>query len=187
VCNVVEISYFCVEIFGGIMKVSRRAVGEISKTGWSSFVKEVEEKGEVIVLYRFNEPVAVMMPCDSSFEAVLQVSAGATIFANSMQEQGTPEVLMRTFLRSIVECAATAKVMLGEEVTNEVEKNVISLLSKNSQKGETSSAGEQLVAPSDEEEGMPVVSPNLFNETSSPKRKTPPQRGVRKAKTRVKK
>ena len=173
------------------MKVSRRAVGEISKTGWSSFVKEVEEKGEVIVLYRFNEPVAVMMPCDSSFEAVLQVSAGATIFANSMQEQGTPEILVRTFLKSIVECAAAAKVMLGEEVTNEVEKNVVSLLSNNGQRGEASSAGEQLVAPSDKEEGMPVVSPNLFhqesNQTSSAKRKTPPRSGVRNVKTRVKK
>lgn len=173
------------------MKISRRAVGEISKTGWSSFVKEVEENNEVIVLYRFNQPVAVMMPCDSSFEAALQVSTGATIFANSMQEQGTPEVLMRTFLQSIVECAAMAKVMLGEDVTNEVEKNLVSLLRKSSQKGEASSAGEQLVAPSDEEEGMPMVSPNLFNESnqtsSKRKRKTPPQRGVRKAKTRVKK
>lgn len=170
------------------MKFLRQPVGELSKIGFSKFLKQVEEQGDIIVLYRFNEPTVLMMPCDRVLETSMELSLGMTNFADTLKNDGTPPALINVFLRSIIECASVARLMLGQEITAKVERDILDLYREriNNHKEEASSAGEQLVAPYDEEEGMPVVSPNLLKpknkQTSSSKRKTPPRSGVRKKK-----
>jgi antitoxin (DNA-binding transcriptional repressor) of toxin-antitoxin stability system len=104
---------------------NRKAVGEITRGGgFSSLVKEVES-GSITVLYKFNEPVAIILPCDRIMETAYQMSAGTGAFIADAENNDTPEGLKIAFIRSLIESAAFAKLIIGIDSANAIEQEVL--------------------------------------------------------------
>ncbi len=111
------------------LKFNRKPVGEVTRGGgFSSLVKEAEA-GTITVLYKFNEPVAILLPCDRTMEMAYEISAGAGVFVANAEQNNTPRGLMERFFRSLIEVAGVAKMIMGLDSFNAdvqlVEKQVL--------------------------------------------------------------
>lgn len=104
---------------------NRKPVGEVTRGGgFSTLVKEAEA-GTITVLYKFNEPVAIILPCDRTLEMAYEMSAGAGVFVTNAQNNNTPQGMMERFFRSLIESATLAKMMLGLDSANAIEQEVL--------------------------------------------------------------
>lgn len=171
--------------------IIHKAVGEITRGGFSSLINLVED-GSIVIMHKFNEPVAVVMRADRNQIKLIESGVAFGQVVAEFAKQNMPSEL-ESYLVSQVIMGVQAEALLvsvvGQEKVNDVKNKLLSNYEKNYTE-EVVNAGEQTIAPCNEEEGMQSVSPTLFhesNQTSSAKRKTPPQRGVRKVKTGVKK
>jgi len=157
---------------------NRKAVGEITRGGFSNLVKEVEA-GSVTVLYKFNEPVAIILPCDRTLEAAFQASAGAGAFIADAENNDTPQGLMLAFFRSLIESAAIAKVILGIDSANAVEQEVLEVVTewlktKNSSQDKALSSHDNLSGDVSEvkQEGLADTSSSLSRKRGQAKKET---------------
>jgi antitoxin (DNA-binding transcriptional repressor) of toxin-antitoxin stability system len=165
------------------LSFNRKAVGEITRgSGFSNLIKEVQS-GSVTVLYKFNEPVAIILPCDRALEQAYTASVGAGAFVANAQENNTPNGLMNGFFRSLIETAAIAKLIVGMSSDSEIEaieKEVLnvyrSALKKSSVQDKALSSHDTLsgAVPKVKQEGLPVDG----NSSVSRKRGRPRKTGV---------
>ncbi|HMW11410.1 MAG TPA: hypothetical protein PJ987_13320 [Bacteroidia bacterium] len=174
-----------------------KAVGEVTRGGFSSLVNLVED-GSVVILSKFNEPVAVVSKADRDSIKILENSFtfGKILveYAENKPREIENYLLTQVMLGLYAETLLVAAI--GQDKVNEIKTKLIGsnveaitsihdAVNQKNYSEEVGNAEEQPIAPSNEEEGVQSVSPTLFsesNQTSSAKRKTSPRSGVRKGK-----
>jgi len=159
---------------------ARRTVGDVTRGGFSALVSDAEA-GITTVLYKWNEPVAVMMPCNRAMEAGIEMSAGAAAFAATAKSSGVSGAVIDVFLRSLIESAAVAKMILGVDSNDAgqiLEQKIIeaysSLIRTNSAEGTALSRHDNRSAVVSEvkEEGLDS-SPSLSRKRSKKRPSSP--------------
>lgn len=181
-------------------KFVHKAVGEVTRGGFSSLVSLVED-GTIVILSKFNEPVAMVTKADRDSIKIVENSFTFGKILAEYADNKPREI--ENYLLSQVMVGLYAETLLvaaiGQDKVNEIKTKLIGsnveaitsihdVVNQKNYSEEVGNAGEQPIAPSNEEEGMQSVSPTLFsesNQTSSLKRKTPARSAVRKGKKRA--
>lgn len=95
--------------------ISRRSIGDIIQNGGLSKVVRAAEEGLITVIYRQNEPVAILMACDREREQLFVDSTIIKTLAYTARDKSYSG-MMYSHLVNMVEVGVSASKLLREMV-----------------------------------------------------------------------
>jgi hypothetical protein len=165
--------------------LERKPIGEVTRNGGISLVVSQAEKGIATLLYKQNEPVAIMLPCDRKREQLYTNTLILQTLVHVTHDKSSSGAIS-TFLETFIELGEVAREILRVLVmgdTSAAQDAFIAEVEKlqNNSSQESSTVPPTTTARGDVSEvksgGLPNGNSPLFRKRGRPKKEvSPPQK-----------